>query len=169
MMARFWALALLGVGTAIGQTAVAPATAAPAKVLAFDVVSIRQNQSPPNQMGMPVFGPTADGYRTVNIPLFIPLLTAYVPGIGRAGFFTPDHITGLPDWMQRDRFDIQAKVADEDMPQWQKPAEQPAMLRAMLQAFFADRCKMVVHRGEGTRGLFAGRRKERAEVQIDES
>jgi uncharacterized protein (TIGR03435 family) len=115
--------------------------------LAFDVVSVRQNVTPMNpQMGPPQFGPTADGYRMANMPLFLPLLTAYVPTVGGAAFFTQDHITGIPDWMMNARFDIQAKVSDEDLPEWQKPAEQPAMLRAMLQAFFADRCKLVVHR-----------------------
>jgi len=145
-MGRFWALALLCGGTGIGQTA-APAAATPAKPLAFDVISIRQNLTPPSpQMGPPQFGPTGDGYRMANVPLILPLITAYVPQVGGAAFYTQDHITNLPDWVQRDRFDIQAKVADEDMAEWQKPAEQPAMLRAMLQAFFVDRCKMVVHR-----------------------
>jgi uncharacterized protein (TIGR03435 family) len=96
-------------------------------------------------MGMPVFGPTADGYRMVGMPLILPILTAYVPSTGAAAF-PEGQITGLPDWATRDAFDIQAKVADEDLPAWQKPDAQKAMLQAMLQSLLVDRCKMTVHR-----------------------
>jgi uncharacterized protein (TIGR03435 family) len=81
-----------------------------------------------------------------NMPLILPILTAYVPSIGGTAFFAEDQVKGLPDWVRSTRFDIDAKVADEDLPQWQKPAEQPAMLRAMLQSLLEDRCKIVVHR-----------------------
>jgi uncharacterized protein (TIGR03435 family) len=147
-----WVVGVLGVGLAMGQAPATPAaTAGPvavaAKPLAFDVVSIRQNTSAPQrQMGMPQFGPTADGYRMTNMPLILPILTAYVPSIGGTAFFSNDQITGMPNWATSTRFDIDAKVAGEDLPQWQKPAEQPAMLREMLQALLADRCKIVVHR-----------------------
>jgi len=132
-------------GMTLGQAPATPAPA-PAKPLAFDVVSIRQNVSPPQrQVGMPQFGPTEDGYRMTNMPLILPIITAYVPSTGAASF-TPEQITGLPDWATRDDFDIEAKVADEDLPEWQKPDKQKAMLQAMLQALLVDRCKMTVHR-----------------------
>jgi uncharacterized protein (TIGR03435 family) len=138
----------------MGQTAAPPpsaapaaSSAAPAKALAFDVVSIRQNTSPMGpQMGPPVFGPTADGYRAVNVPLFIALLSAYEPTAGNGALFTPDRIIGLPDWAQQDRYNIEAKVAQEDMAEWQKPSQQKAMLQAMLQALLVERCKIAVHR-----------------------
>jgi uncharacterized protein (TIGR03435 family) len=122
------------------------AAAAPAKTMAFDVVSIRQNVSEQRQMGPPQFGPTPDGYRMTNAPLMLPILTAYVPQTGGVAFFTNDRITGLPDWLKMDRYDIDAKVSEEDLAEWQKPASQPAMLKAMLQALLVDRCKLVVHR-----------------------
>ena len=112
--------------------------------MAFDVVSIRQNVSQ-QRNGPPVFGPTADGYRMVGAPLILPIITAYVPTVGAAAF-APDQITGLPDWAMRDAFDIDAKVAEEDRPEWQKPAAQKAMLQAMMQSLLADRCKVKVHR-----------------------
>jgi hypothetical protein len=67
-------IGLLNVGMAIGQAPAVPAAApaaVAAKPLAFDVVSIRQNMSAQSrQMGMPVFGPTADGYRMASAPCF---------------------------------------------------------------------------------------------------
>jgi uncharacterized protein (TIGR03435 family) len=150
MIRRTWMVGLLGASIAMGQAPATPAATAGAAVatrpLAFDVISIRQNTSERQMMGLPVFGPTADGYRATNMPLILPILTAYVPSIGGTAFFAEDQVKGLPDWVTSTRFDIDAKVADEDLPQWQKPAEQPAMLRAMLQALLVERCKIVVHR-----------------------
>ena len=146
MIGRIYLVALFGfgLGIAAAQSPVTPATAVPAKRLAFEVVSIRPNQSPP-QKDTPPSGPTPDGYHMTNCSLLLPMLTAYVPQTG-AAFFTEDLVSGLPDWFTRDRYDIDAKVADADLAEWQKPASQAVMLPLMLQAMFADRCKMAVHR-----------------------
>jgi uncharacterized protein (TIGR03435 family) len=149
MVRRIWTVGLLSAGIAMGQSAAPPSaapSAPPAKVLAFDVVSIRQNASPQNQMGEPVFGATADGYHMVNLPIVFALMSAYEPASGNGALFTPDRFVGLPDWAMRDRYDVVAKVAEEDLPEWQKPARQKAMLQAMLQALLVERCKIAVHR-----------------------
>jgi uncharacterized protein (TIGR03435 family) len=52
----------------------------------------------------------------------------------------------VPEWASQDNFAIDAKVPEEDLPDWQNPDKQPAMLRAMMQALLVDRCKLVVHR-----------------------
>ena len=84
MIRRMWMVGLLGTSIAMGQAPATPATAGAAvatRPLAFDVVSVRQNTSEPQrQMGMPVFGPTPNGYRMTNMPLILPILTAFVPG-----------------------------------------------------------------------------------------
>jgi uncharacterized protein (TIGR03435 family) len=72
------------------------------------------------------------------MPLFMVLLSAYEPAAGNGALFTPDRLVGLPEWAMRDRYDITAKVAEEDLPEWQKPAQQKALL--------AERCKIAVHR-----------------------
>jgi uncharacterized protein (TIGR03435 family) len=166
MIGKMCAVVVVGCGVAMGQ-AVSPkaetgaakvdaskadagvAKPAPnAKPLAFDIVSIRQNVSPqPNySQGPPPYGPTGDGYRMANMPLFIPLLTAYVPSTGGTAFFTQDHIVGMPSWVMEERYDIDAKVGEEEMAEWQRPGSQLAMLQAMLRTMLEERCKLAVHR-----------------------
>jgi uncharacterized protein (TIGR03435 family) len=146
MICRIWVVGVFSAGMAMGQAATLPPAAAPAKTLAFDVVSIRQNTSTPNQMGPPVFGPTPDGYRMVNVPLFVAIMSAYPPQSGGAGaLFMPNNIRNLPDWVMQQRYDIDAKVAEDDLAEWQKPVKQTAMLQTMLQSLLTDRCKLQVH------------------------
>ena len=78
--------------------------------------------------------------------MVMPILTAYIPRAG--GLYTGDQTVGFPDWVLNEPYDIDAKVSEADLAEWQNPASQPAMLRAMLQAMLADRLKLVVHRGE---------------------
>ncbi|HEY4379812.1 MAG TPA: TIGR03435 family protein [Acidobacteriaceae bacterium] len=146
MIGKICATILLSVGVAMGQAA-SPEPAKPAKSMAFEVASIRQNTTPMDQrMGPPQFGPTPDGYRLANMPLAMVIMTAYPASEGGGALLTPDRISGLPDWGMQDRYDIVAKVAEEDLPEWQKPAKQTEMLQAMLQTLLADRCKIKVHR-----------------------
>ena len=148
MIGKLVWVAILSAGIAMGQASSAPATkGATPNTLAFDVVSIRQNQAADTQRrnGPPQFGPTADGYRMVGAPLVLPIITAYIPQTGAAAFM-PDQIKGLPDWVMRDSYDIDAKVSEEDMAEWQKPASQKTMLPAMMQALLEDRFKLAVHR-----------------------
>jgi uncharacterized protein (TIGR03435 family) len=144
MIGRILATTFVSVGMALAQTTLPATTAAPAKTYAFEVVSIRPNKSAP-QMQQP-FGPTADGYRITNMSLYAPLLTAYVPQTGTAAFNMEGQIKGLPDWFKTDRYDIDARIAQEDRAEWQKPLAQKVMLQSMLQAMFAERFKLAVHR-----------------------
>ena len=171
MIGKVLAVGLACAGMAMGQTAMTPAQAgaaatptapataatatnaaptAPAKAYAFEVISIRQNKTPPQVLrpgsGLPQFGPTGDGYRMTNMSMIVPIITAYVPQVAGSASYTPDQIKGLPDWTNSERYDIDARIGDEDRAEWQKPEAQKAMLQAMLQAMFAERCKMTVHR-----------------------
>ena len=144
MVCKVWMVALLSAGMAMGQatSAPSPATAKPGKPLTFDAVSIRQNISGDAEQ----FGPTPDGYRMSNMTLELPIMTAYVPQIGGAVFYSDDQIKGFPVWMMTERYDINARIAEEDRAEWQNPALQKVMLQAMMRALLEDRCKMVVHR-----------------------
>ena len=73
---------------------------------------------------------------------------AYVPETGGAAFYSVDQFIGMPAWLtgDEDRYDVDAKVDEADLADWQNPAKQPAILRSMLQAMLEDRLKLVVHR-----------------------
>lgn len=114
--------------------------------LKFAVVSIKQNRTGGQQR----FGEvTPDGWRMTNMFLAAPILTAYVPQASGAAMYSDNQVVGLAAWLvgdDNDRYDIDAKVDDADLADWQNPGKRPAMLRAMLQAMLADRLKLVVHR-----------------------
>jgi uncharacterized protein (TIGR03435 family) len=115
--------------------------------MTFDVVSIREDKSVPTPEHPPQYGPTPDGYRLKGLPLILAILAAYIPSGGDDSVvFKFDQIAGIPTWLPQTRYDIEAKVSEADLPRWKDPTEQPAMLRAMLQAMLADRFKLAVHR-----------------------
>jgi uncharacterized protein (TIGR03435 family) len=129
-------------------SAQAAPVAADGKPLAFDVVSIREDNPAATPQSPPQNGPTPDGYRLRRLPLFAVIQLAYLPSDGGMSF-RPDRIAGVPPWALYSssiHYDIDAKVSEADLPRWKDPALQPAMLRAMLQAMLADRFKFVAHR-----------------------
>jgi bla regulator protein BlaR1 len=124
------------------------------KDLKFSAVSIRQNKS----NGLQIFGKsTPDGYEMRNMFLAAVILTAYVPRTGGAGIYSDEQVEGLPHWLvsDDDRYDLDAKVDEADLSDWQNPAKQPAMLRAMLQTMLTDRLKLKVHRNTKQAPVYA--------------
>ena len=117
------------------------------KPLAFEVVSIRRDGASTLVARRQGGGVTPNGWHAESISLLAALLTAYVPTTPDAMMYTTSTIAGIPDWMRTETYDIDAKVAQSDLAAWQNPTTQQAMLRAMMQAMLADRCKLVVHRG----------------------
>jgi uncharacterized protein (TIGR03435 family) len=137
----------LGLAQVAAVPAAAPLQGADGRPLAFDVISVRENKFPPTPQNPPMYGPTPDGYRMKDYPLIFVILTAYVPSQGSdAAAYNRNQVTGLPAWLPPLFYDIDAKVAEVDLPRWRDPAQRPAMLRAMLQAMLADRFKLVAHR-----------------------
>lgn len=134
-----WVAILACASTIVGQSATAPVEKTPR----FEVVSIRQN----TVGGGEHYGRTADGFRLTNMPLMLAVLTAYVPTDGTA-MFIPPRIAGTPEWLLTERYDLNAKVAEQDMPQWQNSATQTAMLRSMTKDMLTERLKLAVHREE---------------------
>jgi uncharacterized protein (TIGR03435 family) len=111
----------------------------------FAVVSIRENNSGgPQHIGVA----TADGYQMKNLFLGYLLWMAYVPPTSGAAPYSPNQFIGMPAWLtgDEDRYDVDAKVDEADLADWQNPVRQPAMLQSMLQAMLEDRLKLVVHR-----------------------
>ena len=95
----------------------------------FEVVSIKRNTS--NALGSNGSSERPDGGFTL---LNVPMMTL----IGRAQGIAPIDMIGLPEWAQRDPYDVSATSAVG------RPAtseERAAMFRAML----ADRVKLMAH------------------------
>ena len=143
--------ALLYAGVAgMAQPGLAQVSAAPAsdqgasageKYPTFEVISIKRHtvESGPVQTG-----PTPDGFRSIGLPLGGIFQWAYaLPN--QPGLLRGDQIEGDPGWLAGELYDVVAKVDQADLANWQKPAMRQTMLRAMLQAMLADRCRVVVH------------------------
>ena len=139
------AMALLVFGGLRVSAAQEKAGPAGSKQWKFAVVSIRKDDSGgPQHIGVA----TADGYQMKNLFLGYLLFMAYVPQTGGAAFYSDDQVIGMPAWLtgDDDHYDVDAKVDEADLADWQNPAMQPAMQRSMLQAMLEDRLKLVVHR-----------------------
>ena len=119
----------------------------PAVTHNFEVISIRRHsaQNGPVQPGPPL-GPTADGFRSIGLPIFGIFQWAYaLPN--HSGLLRGNQIEGDPKWLSDELYDVVAKVDQTDLAAWQKPEMRQTMLRAMLQAMLAERCKVVTHYG----------------------
>lgn len=130
---------------AVSSTAAEPLTSADGKPLIFDVVSIREEKSAWGPQSPVQVESTPDSYRMKGVPLMAVIQIAYLPSQG-ALHFGPNQIVGLPEALAPVRYNIEAKVSAADLPKWNDPAFQPAMLRTMLQAMLADRFKLVIRR-----------------------
>ena len=126
--------------------------------LTFDAASIRQNVNNIGRCTSDELQPTPSGFRMTNCPLLMALGTAYVPTSGEAlGFVIGmgDRVVGIPDWMISEKYDIVARISSADADAWKDSVQRRTMLRAMLQALLAERCKLVVHREMKTRSIYA--------------
>jgi len=109
----------------------------------FEVISIKRHTA---ESGPVQTGPTADGFRSIGLPLFGIFQWAYaLPN--QPGLLRGNQIDGDPGWLSDELYDVVAKVAQADVGDWQKPAMRQSMLRAMLQDLLAERCQATVHFG----------------------
>jgi uncharacterized protein (TIGR03435 family) len=151
---------LLSVSLTVAQTGAAPSvpaasstTAARGKFAAFDVVSIKPARPDESENWHFGFGP--DGYSAAGVSLAWVIDQAYF-AFNMGG---KDAVSGAPDWVGKDKWDIEAKVAPEDLAEYQR--ERGAtniaspITQQMLQSMLADRCKLVVHRVPAEMPAFA--------------
>ena len=88
----------------------------------FEVVSIKMNTS--GALGSNGSSERPDGgFSLINIPIMILIGRSQVPPIA------PIDMVGLPEWAQRDRYDVRAT---SPLSRSATPDERAAMLRAML-------------------------------------
>jgi len=106
----------------------------------FDVVSIRHNNQKGGAMAHS-FPPTGDFMSFTNTPIALLILYAY-------HFDHPALASGLPAWTKTERYDLVAKVAEQDVAAFQKLTQEEK--REMLQRVLASRFGLKVHMEEKT-------------------
>jgi uncharacterized protein (TIGR03435 family) len=109
-----------------------------AKPLAFEVVSIRPSP-PAASFG---FQRTPDGFRATGVTLGNVILLAHLP----ISLWSTNRIQNAPAWVSHDRYDINAKVAPQDLDAWTHQGfAEPVVLHAMLLSMLEDRCHLQLH------------------------
>jgi uncharacterized protein (TIGR03435 family) len=108
------------------------------KSIGFDVVSIRENKSG-NDMTLGKSVPDGISLENASLPQFIAHAYGVDHGMGT------NFVSGLPHWAEVRRYDIQLKVAAEDVPSYRRLKSEQVGL--MLQAVLADRFKLAAHMG----------------------
>ena len=124
-------------GQTQGQAQLQGASAAALPTFEYDVVSIKPNKSGSLVPG----GRQSDiGIDVTNFPLVFLIQGSF--GV------SPDRILGLPGWISTDRFDINAKMDPSVADALKKLStdDRRTVQQNMLQALFADRCKLKFHR-----------------------
>ncbi len=118
----------------------AQTAATPGGTPAFEVASIRQNTNPNPRWNMYF---TAGGVHATDVTLMWVLHEAY-------GMGDNDLWSGGPAWLDKARFDIEAKY---DVSQY--PSLTRGQRQALLQQLLADRFKVVVHHEAKEFALYA--------------
>jgi uncharacterized protein (TIGR03435 family) len=116
-----------------------PVTADPAAIpkIGFDVATFKLNRSGDTSMqfSVPLGG---DGFTARNRPIHDLIRYAFAQGRGATY-----RITGQPSWVDDDRYDIQAKIALEDLPAWQKL--DALQQKVVLQRFLTEALHLKFH------------------------
>ncbi len=112
-------------------------TSVPAKPIEFDVAVFKLNKSGSydHPFTIPADG---DGFTFANRPMHD--LIRYAFSKGRGGSF---RISGQPSWVDDDHYDVQAKVAPEDIAEWQRLDGNGK--RLALQGFVIEYLKLKYH------------------------
>jgi uncharacterized protein (TIGR03435 family) len=107
----------------------------------FEVFSIRPHQPDTAPLDRQY---TPDGLtQTATLEYLIKLAYISRPGLP----FSSLTVLHSPDWAANDWYDINARVAPEDMAAWQKAEDlyDSEVLRSALRAALEDRCKLALH------------------------
>lgn len=117
---------------------------------AFEVASIRSNKSQDSRRSSKKLQFTPDGrFVAVNLPLDAIIGIAYnVSG-------QSDRLSGGPDWIHSQKFDIEATVDKGAVPAGSPATIRVQQMRLMLQALLADRFKLAIRREMTERPVYA--------------
>jgi uncharacterized protein (TIGR03435 family) len=136
------------VSLAMAQTAAPPQGNSAEEPFAYDVVSIKPNNSvaapgtaPNTFVSTSTWRMTDNSITISNATLSSLVQTAF-------GVFRENQVSGLPGWATSDHYDVDAKMDDETAAALKKlPREdRRRQTQLMLQAILADRCQFEFHR-----------------------
>lgn len=119
------------------QTDSSPEAATTAKAPSYEIVSIRPSDPNNREVG---WRSLPDGLNYINLPLQPLIKDVY-------GLDMDSQISGLPGWVNSERYDVQARVDADTAIAWKKLSEKEisALQRPMIQSLLADRCHLRVH------------------------
>jgi uncharacterized protein (TIGR03435 family) len=116
-------------------SAPAATLSAPTKPIDFDVATFKLNKSGDYDRKL---GFTGDGFVMQNRPFHD--LIRYAFAKTRGGSF---QLSGQPSWVDDDHYDVQARVAPEDLDEWKKL--NAAGQKVALQGFIVEYLKLKYH------------------------
>jgi uncharacterized protein (TIGR03435 family) len=132
---------LVSAASSASSTPTSASTSAVASTFEYEVASIKPSKTG-SANGVFRFGMryTDDGVSIENFPLMLLVQQAY--GVNK------DRISGAPDWLNSERYDIEARVDPSRVDDLKKlsPEELKAARQHMMQALLADRFKLTLHR-----------------------
>lgn len=108
--------------------------------LRFDMVSIKRSRGDRG----PSYRILPNRFHSTGVPLRTILLMAYFP----IPLWGDQRIQGAPSWVNNQLYDIEARVAPEDLAAWQSKKQNivyKGMLEKELRNMLQERCKLVVH------------------------
>jgi uncharacterized protein (TIGR03435 family) len=109
--------------------------------LKFEVASVKADVSKDQRGSLPRF--LANGrFLAAKVPLQIVIAAAY--DLPFQTFGTP-RISGGPEWLRSERFDIEARAESGAIPAGAPSAERERRMRIMLQNLLADRFRLSLH------------------------
>jgi bla regulator protein BlaR1 len=141
---------LFGALNAFSGQAALEAPQQPATPLAFEVASVKPNKSQDWRRSSKrlQFTP-GGGFIAVNLPLDGIIGIAYnVSGL-------TDRLSGGPDWIHAEKYDIDATAEQDAIPAGSSAKIRSEKMRLMLQALLVDRFKLAIRREMKERPVYA--------------
>ncbi len=127
-------------------------TQQPEEHIAFEVASIRPSKPDASQGA--TWGIKPDGYSTRGQDLWVTVMIAFYPN--EPYLHPAGSITDYPkaSWA-RTQYDIDAKVAAQDVDRWGQQDRRHLLLSSALQDMLKERCHLAAHRAQREQASFA--------------
>src|SRR5579863_4103600 len=136
-------IALMAFHAAQSGAQVQTQTAVPA-TYQFEVASIRPSNPDAPGGYMTILGSGSDRFSARSLELMLLIRAAYGIPMGAGD----NRIAGGPNWLRSEKYDVDATIDAKVVDELKTLSREQRMQvqQEMLQAFFAERCKLAIHR-----------------------